>query len=493
MRMERDLFAEGPAGPSGILRPGETCWRMARAGRVALLHDGAAYFRAARAAMLRARASITLIGWSLDPRVRLTPDAAGAAGQETLAAFLQGLKAARPELAIRLLIWRMPWAFSLGNEMKPDRIRALLGPGIDYRPDASLPFGACQHQKILLIDDRLAFCGGSDFEANRWDTPAHRDRDARRRLPSGEGYPPRHDVMMAVDGPAARLLAALARQRWQEGTGEVLAPAAPPPGPEDDPWPEGLAPALEDVAVAVARTVPARGGGPALLESAALYQAAIAAARRVIYLENQYFTAPAIGAALAARLAEPDGPEVVVVVSEHSPNAFDRLTMDSARRGLILRLRRADRFDRLRIVSPHTARSRPILMHSKVAIFDDRILRVGSTNLNNRSLGYDTECDLALEIPEGAARITQVLHGLLAHHAGLEREVFSAAVAARGSLRQVLDDRLAAAPGRLCRVVPSRRGPLARFVEGWHLGDPVGAADAWRPWRRPQALRRAPD
>ena len=35
------------------------------------------------------------------------------------------------------------------------------------------------------------------------------------------------------------------------------------------------------------------------------------------------------------------------------------------------------------------------MIHSKVMVVDDFLLRIGSANLNNRSMGTDTECDLA--------------------------------------------------------------------------------------------------
>ena len=477
------------------LRPGATCWRQEFARRVALLHDGSGYFGAAWRSLRAARHTILLIGWSFDPRMCLRPDGSHASGGEAMAGLLRRLKAERPDLEIRLLIWNMPWPISAQSDMKPDAIRASLGEDITFAVDGTLPFGACHHQKILVIDDRIAFCGGSDFEANRWDTPAHRDRDPRRRLPSGEAYPPRHDVMMLVDGAAAQALGEIARRRWFDATGERL-DAASPRG-EADPWPAGISPDFENVPVALARTIPAAVESPAIRESEALYRTAIREARNVIYLENQYFTSPLVAAALAERLAEAEGPEIIVVVAERSPNGFDRLTMDSARRGLIAHLRAADRFDRFRIVAPHTENGRPILVHSKVAVFDDRLLRVGSTNLNNRSFGYDTECDLAIEAslcPDEAkarATIAYVRNALIAHHAGCPRDTFLKAAAEKGSLRAALDDRDLVQPARLCPVVASRRGALARFVEAWHLGDPFDRADAWRPWRRRRALRRA--
>ncbi|WP_156389619.1 VTT domain-containing protein [Methylobacterium sp. Leaf465] len=484
--------APGPPRPEGRwLRPGQTCWRIEQAHRVAVLHDGAAYFAAARSAMLAARHSVLLIGWSFDPRLRLAPDGSHAPEGETLADLLQSLRTCRPDLAIHLLIWDMPWPLSAGRDLTPAAVRALLGPGITYRVDATLPFGACQHQKILVVDDAMAFCGGGDFEANRWDTPAHRDGDPRRRLPNGEAYPPRHDIMMAVDGPAAAALGDLARQRWLDATGERL---MPPPARDGTPWPATVTPLLRDMSVALSRTRPAGRKRVALQENAALYAAAIRGAARVIYLENQYLTSPLIGDALMERLGEAEGPEIIIVVAERSPNAFDRLTMDSARRGLIHKLRAADRHDRLRILAPHTPEGRPILVHSKVGIFDDRLVRVGSTNLNNRSLGYDSECDLALEVlpaedaPLLRSAILRLRDGLLAHHAGCPRDIFEEAVRRRGSLRAVLDDPALVAPRRLCPVVPSPRGALARVVESWHLGDPASVRDAWRPWRRTGAL-----
>ncbi|MCH1922544.1 hypothetical protein L9G15_24345, partial [Shewanella sp. A3A] len=87
------------------------------------------------------------------------------------------------------------------------------------------------------------------------------------------------------------------------------------------------------------------------------------------------------------RLAAADGPEAVIVCPAHSPSYFDRLAMDPARAGFVRRLRAADRHGRFRILTPVAAFGTPIVVHSKVMVVDDRLLRVGSANLNNRSLG----------------------------------------------------------------------------------------------------------
>lgn len=340
-----------------------------------------------------------------------------------------------------------------------------------------------------MIDDRLAFCGGSDFETNRWDTSAHRDVEPCRRLPSGRFYPPRHDVMMLVDGAAARALGDLARERWTRATGERLEPF------EQDHsagfWPESVQPALADTEIAIARTLPYDVGKVPVRESEALYLAAIAAARESIYLESQYFTSRSIAKALSARLQEPNGPEVVVVCSEHSPNLFDGATMDTARRVLLAELEKADRYRRLHVCAPHTEGGKPILVHSKVAVFDDWLLRVGSSNLNNRSFGYDSECDLAIEATPDQADmqgvVRRIRNGLLAHHAGRSAEDFERAVQISGSIVAVLADPGFVPPHRLRSLLPSHFGWFDRLVAAWHLGDPASLEEAWRPWRHREA------
>ncbi len=77
---------------------------------------------------------------------------------------------------------------------------------------------------------------------------------------------------------------------------------------------------LEGAGLGLARTLPAWRGQPEVREIAALTLEAIARARSLIYLENQYFTRPLAVEALAARLAEPDGPEIVLICTGRSPS-----------------------------------------------------------------------------------------------------------------------------------------------------------------------------
>ena len=296
--------------------------------------------------------------------------------------------------------------------------------------------------------------------------------------------------MSLVDGPAAAALGELFRARWLRCTGETI-PAPPSPAPPDA-WPPGIEPGFTNVAVGLSRTEAAWRAYPEVRECEALHLAGIAAARDCIYMENQYFTSEAMAAALAARLAEPDGPAVLLISSEHSPSYFDQMTMDRTRQGFIDTLKAADRWGRFQAYAPVTAMGLTIIVHAKLTIIDDRLLRVASANLNNRSLGFDTECDLSLEAedPRAARTIAAARTRLLAHWLGCADEVVEAAIEREGGLTRGIEALRLAGYCRLRPVAKAPLRPLAKAVASLHLGDPVSSRDSWRPWKRRAALRR---
>jgi phosphatidylserine/phosphatidylglycerophosphate/cardiolipin synthase-like enzyme len=475
---------------SAILTPGETCWRRERADRVAFLIDTEAYFSAVFDALQKARRSVLLLGWGFDPRTRLFPDGYdGPDDPDEVGRILIELARARPELDVRLLVWRSAFAIAAQQEFFPHRARAWFkDTPVTFRLDDQVPFGACHHQKVVVIDDRVAFCGGGDISVDRWDTPGHRDDDPRRIMPDQEVHPPRHEVMMLVDGPAAHALGDLARERWRRATGEIL------PRPLDaggDPWPEHVPPSLIQTDVAIARTEPRWRGRAEVDEIRRLTLASIAAARETIYLENQYFTSPLVAEALAARLAEPEGPDVVLISTGKAPSWFDRFTMDRARGAMIWRLRSADVFGRLRALWPATAGGDCVIVHSKSSVFDDRLARVGSANLNNRSAGFDTECELAVEPDgeEGRLAVAAFRDRLVGHFMGCTGDAVAKARADQGGLSRAID--ALNTEGRLRPIEPPKVSPIGEFVTRYHLGDPSDPSDSWNAFRRRERLYRA--
>jgi phosphatidylserine/phosphatidylglycerophosphate/cardiolipin synthase-like enzyme len=463
-----------------ILDEGTTCWRIAQANRAAFLIDGQDYFAALASALRQARRQVLILGWGFDTRTRLTPEADQ--GQD-LGDFLIGLTRARPELDVRVLIWRSALAVSATQEFFPHRARGRFsGTAVKFRLDDKTPFGACHHQKVIVIDDHVAFCGSSDLGPDRWDTPAHLDRDARRRGPGGGDERPRHEVMAVVEGPMAAALGDLARERWRR-SGDPR-PIEAPGQVDGSAWPELLRPDLTDATCGVARTEPKWRSQAGVSEVTALSLAAIAAAKRVIYLENQYFASPVIAEALAGRLSEPDGPEVVLVTTQHSASYFDRLTMDRMRSVLLWRLRAADVFGRFRAYSPVTTGGQTIIVHAKIMIIDDILARIGSANINNRSGGFDTECDMAFDATDAAGRaaVTGLMDTLAGHWVARPREAMTLARERFGGLAGALE--ALNTHGRLLTVEPVKLGPFGEFVSAFHLGDPANVSDSWRPARR---------
>jgi phosphatidylserine/phosphatidylglycerophosphate/cardiolipin synthase-like enzyme len=472
-----------------LLKAGENCWRVETADRFAVLMENAAYFEALARALAKARRSILLLGWQFDPRTQLTPEGAAHERGNEIGHLLRRLVRQNPELKVRLLIWRMPLPIAWSQDFFPQRAFDWFRRNpIDFRLDRARPIGACHHQKVVVIDNQVAFCGGGDVSVDRWDEAQHRDDDPRRCTPTGILYPPRHEVMCVVDGAAARALGDLARRRWFDATGERLEPAAPA---DDDGWPDGVTPDAVDVPMGIARTEPAWRGAAGVREAEILHLDAIARAKRLIYLENQYFTSPLIAAALAARLEEPEGPEVVVVSTARAPSWFDHFAMDSARRAILERLRRADVHGRFSAWTPLTRKGREIIVHAKMTTIDDRVLRIGSANLNNRSGGFDTECDVAIEAKHDSDPVSQFIRThrsrSIAHFLGVDAEAFDWAHAASATLAEAI--RSMNAGGRLAALSPEPASRSARWMAEWQIGDPTTPADSWRPWRRRRLSR----
>jgi phosphatidylserine/phosphatidylglycerophosphate/cardiolipin synthase-like enzyme len=242
-----------------------------------------------------------------------------------------------------------------------------------------------------------------------------------------------------------------------------------------------------DVQIGIARTQPDWRGQVEVRETERLHLASIAAAETLIYLENQYIASPVYAEALAARLSEKDGPEVVIVSTAKAPSWFDQMTMDKTRSTFLERLIEADTYGRFHAYCPHTRKGTAnIIVHSKVSIIDDRLLRAGSTNLNNRSAGFDTEADVALESEDEttSAAIARFRSRLLAHFIGCSTEAFEDAHHATGSLAGAIEALDTAAPRRMRALRPEPLGPFARLIAAYHLGDPADAEDSLRPWKR---------
>lgn len=434
---------------SPILRPGETVWRLAHADRAALLVDAANYYGALRCAFSQACHSIVIVGWDIDSRTPLVgADGAGDDAPETLLPYLEYLVERRPGLDIRLLLWDYSVLYALEREPLPSlNLKWRTPEQIDVALDSCLPLGACHHQKLVVVDGTLAFCGGLDLTVRRWDTTGHRLDEPRRVHPDGRPYPPFHDVQMAVDGDAARALFDIVQRRWEAAGGKAF------PVPDASPlWPEGVAPDFSDVAVGIARTEPHEATAEVVQEVRDLYLASIQAATRHIYIENQYLTADVLAEALAGRLSRVPELEVVAVTPRLPDGWLEARTMGAAQEVFMEKMSRGEFAERVRFLHPWVGgvgevggaggdEKQPVMVHAKLMIVDDRLLRVGSSNLNRRSMGVDSECDLAIEAAgeEDKRIIRRLLCRQLGEHLGVESAAAEAALTESGSIIRVVD------------------------------------------------------
>jgi phosphatidylserine/phosphatidylglycerophosphate/cardiolipin synthase-like enzyme len=339
--------------------------------RVDVYVDGAAALAEIAAAIESARSQVWLAGWFFSPDFRLRAEQA------------QTLQELLAEAAMRVEVRILAWAGAPLPLFHPDReeVRAVgkaLSEGTSVRValDArERPFH-CHHEKLVVVDGELAFVGGIDltsYAGDRLDTPAH---SARGSL----GW---HDATTRIRGPAVADVAEHFRLRWHEVTGEQL-PAVPPPGPAGE------------IELQVVRTVPEKIYRPlargefTILES---YLRALRGAATLIYLENQFLWSPEIVAVLAEKLRRPPDERFrLLVLLPTKPNSGDDDT-----RGQLGILAAADdgagRFLASTLYQPGP-NGRPVYVHAKIGIVDDRWLTIGSANLNEHSLFNDTEMNV---------------------------------------------------------------------------------------------------
>ena len=398
------------------LQAGETCWRVETATRLAFLVDGEEYFGAVRAALARARRSFYILGWDINSQMKLVPGGAGDGLPEELGPFLNALVARQKGVRGYVLGWDYAMLYALEREWW-SFLRFGQRSGLVFRLDDRHPLGASHHQKVVVVDDTVAFVSGFDLAPSRWDTSEHLCEHPLRKngvVP----YGPFHDVGAMVEGPCASALAELCRERWRRATGRRVRVRGS--RTDESPWPENVPAVLTDVQVGISRTEPPFEDRPAVSELRHLHLSAIARARRFVFGENQYFTSTIVAEALANRLAEPDPPDIALLMPTTESGWLETSTMGVLRARVHALLRAADRAGRYRMYCPvHSCNAEPacINVHSKVLIVDDELLTLGSANLANRSLCLDTECNLALEA-NGDPRVRRAIAGLRARLMG---------------------------------------------------------------------------
>ena len=467
-------------------------WRYAHVERASVIVDVEDYFALMQRAMLEAKHRIFLVGWDFDTRIHLT---LGRKWFERpfrrkyprrLGSFLMWLGRHRDGLEIRILKWSLGvFQFLKRGYMLVDIARMASNKAITFKFDTHHPVGCSHHQKIAVLDDKLAVCGGIDMTQDRWDTREHKEHDRRRRRPHGRKYGPWHDATMMFEGDAARALGDLSRERWVRAGGH---PVEPIEIPEKSLWPEELEVQFENVELGIARTRAEYDGEPQVCEIEELMLAQIARAKKFIYFENQYFTSRKIAEAIGKRLQEDDPPEIVIVHPETAEVWLEQQAMDHARNCLARTLLDLDHKGRFGLYVPYSGDT-PIYVHAKLMIVDDRLLRIGSANLNNRSMGLDSECDVFIDCDrKGNAHacdaIAALRCSLLAEHCGLEPEKVSELLAENPSMISLIVRHGQRKPRSLRPFAIPEMNEIEATLAGSELLDPERPDDMFEPFAK---------
>ncbi len=368
-----DLWATGGAPPCG-------------ANDIEVLIDGAEALPRMAAEIRKARSHVHVAGWYLSPHFAVTRD-----GDRTELRAL--LEAMAERVDVRVLVW----AGSPLPLFRPDRddvrgVRHALefGTRIKVATDPKERPMHCHHEKLVIVDDRVAFVGGIDLtslEGDRFDSPAHPARGTC-------GW---HDAAVVLRGPIVKDVAEHFRLRWHEVTDEEL--------------PEPKAPRRAgEVELQFARTVPEKvykalpRGEFTILDA---YMRALRSAKKLVYLENQFLWSSEIAEILERKLAHPPADEFrVVLVLPVDPNNGGDDT-----RGQLADLLECDHGAGRVLACTITALGElgpcPVYVHAKIGIVDDHWLTLGSANLNEHSLFNDTEVNIVCREPQ-LARATRI-------------------------------------------------------------------------------------
>lgn len=419
-----------------ILEPEKNCWRIEEAYHAAMVVDAQDYYRALYEGICKAKRSLFLFGWDVDGRIPLIRgEEARGDCPVTLHDLITKKARENPDFEIYINQWDHPFVFAGDREfLAAARWRVEECPNIHFRFDRIIPMQASQHQKIVVIDDEIAFSGGLDVGVVRWDGRMHCPDNHHRydfeedKEDGAHPYTPNHDVQMVVSGPAAQALAELARRRWFLATDYEAVPIHPyNVDGIPDVWPEKNPPQFENVSVAIALTFPPIGETPAIRQIETLYYDMIANAQNFIYIENQYLANDNIARALNRRLKENPKLRVLIYSSRDPQGLAEEVSMWTKRVKFKKILEKGAVKNRVCMtysISKGKTRHCAVHVHAKVMIVDDRYLQVGSANINDRSMDLDSECDMVVigQTEKDRTRIADLRNDLIREHSGMEKE-----------------------------------------------------------------------
>ena len=186
---------------------------------VDVIIDGANYFPRLVEALRSARSHVYIASWYLTPDFELIRKP----GERLTVADLLAEVGRRAE--VKVLVWAgapiPPNLRTSRSDVKRIGRELRAGGNVEFAADNKEHMLHCHHEKLVVIDDRLAFVGGidmTDLAGDRYDSSEHPER-------SSQGW---HDVTTRLTGPIVADVSGHFRLRWRDVTGEDLGPAKTP-------------------------------------------------------------------------------------------------------------------------------------------------------------------------------------------------------------------------------------------------------------------------
>lgn len=377
---------------------------------------------------------IFLTDWRGDADERMAKDG------PTVAELLSS--AGRRGVEVRALLWRSHPG-KLNSEENAHLGTIINESGGEALFDERVRRGGSHHQKLLVVrrkgrpEEDVAFIGGIDLCHGRRDDTDHAGDPQAPPLDERYGpTPPWHDAMAEIRGPAVAHVLDTFAERWDDPTpldhrnpyrAVVHRLARMPRHPEELPERWEPPPEAGPHLVQILRTYPAkRPAYPFAPQGersiARAYSRAFAQARRLIYIEDQYFWSDVVSTTLAEALRREPELQVIAVVPRY-PEEDSRLggpPMFYGQRLAWDQLREAGG-DRFAMFDLENAAGTPIYVHAKVCVVDDRWMTIGSDNLNLRSWTHDSELTCAVVDPDGELP-HKLRTSLWAEHLGLTQD-----------------------------------------------------------------------
>lgn len=413
-----------------LFEKGKNCTAVSQARFAAPIVDCANYYRALHEAISASKKNIYIVGWDIDSRIRLIRgrEEKQSSLPSKIIDLIKYKTEENPELDVRLLRWdssfaffgmREVWAKEVWDDGTPDNVQTML--------DCTIPMGGSQHQKIVIIDNELAFTGGMDVAVHRWDTRKHEINHPERD--DGDGaYGPFHDVQVAVTGEVVKHLAKLVKWRWNRLVVDHDQPIKDlsfnnlDTLPET--WPKSVEPIFENIDCAIAQTIPEMTDAKPRRQVKSMLLDLINQAREFVYIENQFANNTEIAKALNKRLKECPSLRVLIVSSYKPEGAVETEAYWAGRIDFKKQIEDGVKDEQVLIAYSGSTDREGLKgqkrVHAKVMVIDNNYFVIGSSNLSKRSMTLDTECDLtfAANNKKQQEKVEWFRNDLISEHSG---------------------------------------------------------------------------